>query len=171
LSGLMQSKCAAAEKVLAFSEKLSATIRWANASRTRQPGSVKRSPTSSAELTRKDRVHRPVSCAAGGGESEGAVGPCEDISTAHRLLVMDSVHPAVRTVQRKLNLFQNQQRAAGDVSIPDEQTGADLRLLHPAWRVRPEPARSVLLRRQAWGQITFHEASDLDAVLPAARGG
>lgn len=87
----------------------------------------------------------------------------------HRLLVMASVHPAVRKVQRKPNLFQNQQRAAGDVSIPDKQTGADLRLLHPAWLVRPEPARSVLLRRQAWGQITFHEASDLDAVVE--RGG
>jgi len=69
------------EKILMLSEKLSATMRWAKASRTRQPGSVKRSPTSSAELARTIECIDQFSCAAGGGESEGAVGPCEDIST------------------------------------------------------------------------------------------
>lgn len=56
---------------------------------------------------------------AGGGDPEAAVGPCEDIVTPHRLLVIDSVHPAVREAQRKLNLFHNQQRAAGGPGLRD----------------------------------------------------
>jgi hypothetical protein len=61
----------------------------------------------------------------GGAALQRALGPCPDVVTPHALLKKDAQDPGVREVQRKLNLFDEEEKANGRPGLKNAPLNED----------------------------------------------